>query len=97
MARDKIMAAIVAAFGEELGGKRALGSTWNQLAKQFAAECAQAARDKRADTTHAPLTPAEKAKQREALWPSVSELARAPDLVDRMVQQVQAIGRRERT
>ena len=45
MARDKIVAAIIAAFGVELGGKRALGSTWNVLAKQFAAECAQAARD----------------------------------------------------
>ena len=51
MTRDKIVAAIIAAFGEKLGGKRALGSTWNQIAKQFAAECAQAAREKRADTT----------------------------------------------
>ena len=62
MTRDKIVAAIIAAFGDELGGKRALGSTWNLLAKQFAAECAQAAREKRADTTQAALTPAEKAK-----------------------------------
>jgi hypothetical protein len=92
MARDKIVAAIIAAFGVELGGKRALGSTWNQLAKQFAAECAQAARDKRTDTTQAPLTPAEKAERREALWPAVSDLAQAPDLMDRVVQQVQAIG-----
>jgi hypothetical protein len=92
MARDKIIAAIITAFAEELGGKRALVGTWNQLTKQFVAECAQAARDKRAGTTQAPLTPAEKAKQREALWPSVSELAQAPDLVDRMVQQVQAMG-----
>ena len=29
MARDKIVAAIIAAFGDQLGGKRALGSTWN--------------------------------------------------------------------
>ena len=92
MARDKIVAAIIAAFGTELGGKRALGSTWNQLAKQFAAECAQAAREKRADTTQAALTPAEKAKLREALWPAVSDLAQAPDLMDRVVQQVQAMG-----
>ena len=33
MARDKIVAAIIAAFGTELGGKRALVSTWSQLAK----------------------------------------------------------------
>ena len=92
MARDKIMAAIIAAFGDELGGKRALGSTWNQLAKQFAAECAQAAREKRAGTTQAALTPAEKTKLRDALWPAVCELAQAPDLMDRVVQQVQAMG-----
>jgi len=92
MARDKIVAAIIAAFGVELGGKRALGSTWNQLAKQFAAERAQSARDKRADTTQAPLTHAEKAKLREALWPAVSDLAQAPDLMERVIQQVQVIG-----
>ena len=67
------------------------GSTWNQLAKQSAAECAQAARDKGADTAQA-LTPAEKAKLRETLWPTVSDLAQAPDLIDRVVQQVQAMG-----
>jgi hypothetical protein len=89
MARDKIVTAIIAAFGAELGGKRALGSTWSQLAKQFAAECAQAAR---ADHTQAALTPAEKAKLREALWPAVSELAQAPNLMDRVVEQVQALG-----
>jgi hypothetical protein len=92
MAREKIVAAIIAAFGTELGGKRALGSTWNLLAKQFAAECAQAARDKRADTTQAPLTPAEKVRLREVLWPAVSELAQAQDLINRVVQQVQAMG-----
>jgi hypothetical protein len=92
MARDKIVAAITAAFGTELGGKRALVSTWNQLANQVAAECAQAAREKRGGTTQAALTPAEKAKLREALWPTVSDLAQAPDLIDRVVQQVQDRG-----
>ena len=51
MARDKIVATVIAAFGVELGGKRALGSTWSELAKQFAAECAQAARNNRATNT----------------------------------------------
>ena len=92
MARDKIVAAIIAAFGTELGGKRALGSTWTQIAKQFAAECAQAAREKRGGTKQAALTPAEKAKLRDALWPTVRDLAEAPDLMDRVVQQVQAMG-----
>jgi hypothetical protein len=89
MARDKIVAAIFAAFGAELGGKRALGSTWNQIAKQSAAECA---REMRGGTKQAALTSAEKAKRQEALWPTVSDLAQAPDLIDRVVQQVQAIG-----
>lgn len=92
MGRDRIVAAIMAAFGLELGGKRALVSTWSQLAKQFAAECTQAARDKRADTTKAALTPAEKTKLREALWSAVGDLAQAPDLIDRMIRQVQALG-----
>ena len=38
------------------------------------------------------LTPEEKAALREALWPTVRELAEAPDLMDRVVQQVQALG-----
>ena len=92
MARDKIVSAIIAAFGDQLGGKRALASTWGELARQCAAERAQSARDKRADTTQAPLTPAEKAKLREALWPAVSDLAQAPDLMERVIQQVQVIG-----
>ena len=46
MARDKIVDAIIAAFGMALGGKRALVATWNQLVKQHVADCAPAARDK---------------------------------------------------
>ena len=89
MARDKIVDAIIAAFGTELGGKRALIGTWGKLAKDFAAECAQDARE---NTTQPELTPAEKAALREALWPTVRELAEAPDLMDRVVKQVQAMG-----
>ena len=33
MARDKIVAAVIAAFGKELGGRRALVSTWSRLAQ----------------------------------------------------------------
>ena len=89
MARDKIVDAVLAAFGTELGGKRALLSTWGQLAKDYAAECAQDARD---NTTQSELTPEEKAALRESLWPMVRELAQAPDLMDRVVRQVQAMG-----
>ena len=45
MARDKIIEAIIAAFGTELGGKRAMIGTWVQIAKDYAAECAQDARE----------------------------------------------------
>jgi hypothetical protein len=92
MARDKIVAAIIAAFGSEFGGKRALGSTWNQIAKQYEADCAQAAREKRDDTAQQALTPTEKKALRDDLWPKVCELAQAPDLMDRVVQQVQSMG-----
>jgi hypothetical protein len=89
MARDKIIEALIAAFGSDLGSKRGMVGTWVQIAKDYAAECAQDARE---NTTLPELTPAEKAAAREALWPSVSETAQAPDLVDRVVRQVQAMG-----
>lgn len=89
MARDRIIDAIIAAFGNELGGKRAMAGTWGKLAKDFAAECAQDARD---SITQPELTPEEKAALREDLWPAVHELAEAPDLMDRVVRQVQAMG-----
>ena len=89
MARDKIIAAIITAFGTELGGKRAMVGTWVQIAKDYAADCAQDARENIAQPE---LTPEQKAALRESLWPNVSELAQAPDLMDRVVQQVQAMG-----
>jgi hypothetical protein len=89
MVRDKIVEAIIAAFDTELGGKRAMISTWNKLAKDFAMECAQDARE---NTAHPELAPEQKAALRESLWPAVGELAQAPDLVDRVVRQVQAMG-----
>jgi hypothetical protein len=89
MARDKIIAAIIAAFGTELGGKRAMIGTWVQIAKDHAADCAQDARE---NTAQPELTPAQKAALREALWPNVSELAQAPDLVERAVRQVHEMG-----
>lgn len=58
MARDKIIAIIVAAFGVELGSKRAMISTWTQLCKEYAAVCAQDARE---GTSRPELTPEEKA------------------------------------
>ena len=37
----RLWPSILAAFGTELGGKRAMNSTWGKLAKDVAAECAQ--------------------------------------------------------
>ena len=89
MARDKIVDAILTAFGTELGGKRALVGTWGKLVKDFAAERVQDARE---NTTQPELTPAEKAALRESLWPTVASLLKHPDLMDRVVKQVQAMG-----
>jgi hypothetical protein len=89
MARDKIIEAIIAAYDTELGGKRAMISTWSQITKDYAAACAEAARE---NTTEQELTPAQKEALRESLWPSVCELAQAPDLIDRVVKQAQALG-----
>jgi hypothetical protein len=89
MARDKIIAAIITAFDDELGGKRALLSTWSQITKDYAEACVEAARE---NTAQPELTPAQKAALRESLWPNVCELAQAPDLMDRVVKQVQALG-----
>lgn len=89
MARDRIIDAIIAAFGNELGGKRAMAGTWGKLAKDFAMECAEEAR---ASITEPELTPEEKAALRENLWPTVCGLAEAPDLIDQVVKQVHDLG-----
>jgi hypothetical protein len=89
MCRDKVVEAIISAFGTELGSKRALISTWTQIIKDYAEARADAARE---NITEPELTPAEKAARRESLWPNVCELAQSPDLIDRVVNQVQALG-----
>jgi hypothetical protein len=89
MARDKIVSAILAALGNAVGSKRALIGTWNKLVKDDAVQRAQDARE---STTRPELTPAQKAALRESLWLTVRELAEAPDLMDRVVKQVHAMG-----
>ena len=91
MLRDKVVDDIIAAFSTELGGKRALAGTWIQIAKDVAAEHAQAAREG-LDDECPPLTAEQKAVLRDALWPKVCELAQAPDLLERVVRQVQSMG-----
>jgi hypothetical protein len=49
-------------------------------------------REKGADGEHPPLTAEQKKERRDALWPTVRELAESPDLIDRVVQQVQSMG-----
>jgi hypothetical protein len=92
MLRDKVADAVLAAFGKQFGGKRALTSTWTVIAKEHAAQRAQAARENGAETEQQQLNPEQKAAQREALWPVVRELAEAPDLLGRVVQKVQSNG-----
>ena len=92
MLKDKVVAAIVNAFGEAFGGKRALAKTWNDIAKQVAAERIKAARGGDAADDEMPLTAEEVAALREELWRSARELAEAPDLMDRIVTQVQSMG-----
>jgi hypothetical protein len=92
MLRDKVVDAVVKTFGTELGGKRALTSTWTQIAKEDSAQRSQAARELGGNTEEQPLTAEQKAAMRAALWPAVCELAAAPDLLERAVQQVQSMG-----
>jgi hypothetical protein len=92
MLRDKVVDAVMKAFGTELGGKRGLMSTWTQIAKEYAAQRAQAARELGGKIEQQPLTAEQKAAMRDALWPTVRELAEAPDLLERAVQQVQSMG-----
>jgi hypothetical protein len=91
MLRDKVVDAIIAAFNTKFGGKRALVGTWTQIAKDVAAKHAQAAREG-LDDECPPLTAEQKAVLRDALWPKVCELAQAPDLLERIVRQVQSMG-----
>jgi hypothetical protein len=89
MLRDKVVDAIFVAFNTELGGKRALASTWNQIATDVVAEHAQAARE---GLERQPLTAEQKEVLRADLWPKVCELAQAPDPLERVVRQVQSMG-----
>jgi hypothetical protein len=93
MLKDRVIAAIVAAFDKELGGKRALAKTWTEIFKQVASDHAQEARENRGHADNdTPLTAGEKAALRLALWPFICELAESPDLMQRIVQQVHAMG-----
>jgi hypothetical protein len=91
MLRDKVVDAIIAAFNTKFGRKRALGGTWTKIAKDVAAKHAQAAREG-LDDECPPLTAEQKAELRDDLWPNVCELAQAPDLLERVVRQIQSRG-----
>ena len=67
MLRDKVADAFVDEFGKELGGKRALTSTWTQIAKAHAAQRAQAVRELGAKIEQQPLTAEQKTTMRDAL------------------------------
>jgi hypothetical protein len=92
MLRDKVVDVVIATFGSEFGGRRALIGTWSQIAKQVAADRAKAARKRGIDAEKEPLTDEQKAAIRADLWPKISELAKAPDLLDCAVHQVHSMG-----
>ena len=91
MLRDKVVDALIVAFETKLGGKRALISTWVHIEEEVAAKRAQAARESLDEEFAAP-TAEQKANLREDLWPKICDLAKAPDLLERVVQQVQSLG-----
>jgi hypothetical protein len=91
MLRDKVIEAIIVAFETRLGGKRALISTWVHIEEEVAAERAQAARESPNEEFAAP-TAEQKELLRGELWSKISELAQTPDLLERVVQQVQSLG-----
>jgi hypothetical protein len=92
MLKDKVIQEIIETFSHDLGGKRALSSTWTEIAKQVQSERVQSARASNETLENASLTPEQKVKLREALWPFVSELALSPDLIKRVINKVQSMG-----
>lgn len=92
MLRDRVVVAVIAAFDDGFGGKRAIAKTWGEIAKQVATERTLAAREAGIQAENEPLTAEEKIALRNDLWPTVRELAEAPDLMDRVVKQVQLMG-----
>jgi hypothetical protein len=89
MLRDKVVDLIISAFDCELGGKPALKCTWTLIAKKVATN---GGREKGTDSEQPPLSAEQKAEMRDALWPTVRDLAQAPDLLERVVRQVQSLG-----
>jgi hypothetical protein len=92
MLRDRVVATIVGTFGDDFGGRRALSKTWGDIARQVAAERSQPARGVRDGDNDKPLTAEQKTALRTELWSTIRELAEAPDLMNRVVKQVQSIG-----
>jgi hypothetical protein len=91
MLRDRVIGAIMVVFNTELGGRRALTSTWTQIEKDVAPGRAQAARERPDDELPAP-TAEQKEVLRADLWPKICVLAEAQDLLERIVRQVQSLG-----
>lgn len=89
MARDRVIDKVVEKFGTKFGSRQALKNTWGKIEKQIAEHRANAARIARGN---APLTEKEKRARRQEIWPKVRELAEAPDLLERAVRQVHALG-----
>ena len=92
MLRDRVAAAIVSTFGDGFGGRRALTKTWGDIARQVATERSHRARGVGEGDNDTALTAEQKTALRTEMWPTIRELAEAPDLMERVVKQVQSMG-----
>jgi len=91
MLRDKVVKKIFEIFGDAVGGKRALGSTWAQIKKQVDADHPKGSDPKVNQTPEKPS--AEECKAiRDALWHGIKHIAQNPHLMDSVVEAVQARG-----
>ena len=89
--RDSFVTNMVTRFPDDFT-RQGLKATWREIAEELKRNAADAARAS-AQAANVEMTPAERAAERERLWPLVKELAEAPDLLARIVAQVRQPGR----
>ena len=88
--RDAFVTHMVTRFPDDFT-RQGLKATWREIAEELKRNAADAARAS-AQAANVEMTPAERAAERERLWPLVKELAEAPDLLARIVAQVRSLG-----
>ena len=90
MARDKVIAAVIEKFGKRVRwSERPCRAPGHRSPSRWLPNASEAARTV---DDRAPITDEEKHTLRQELWPIVRELAEAPDLLQRAVTDVHALG-----